>query len=109
MNLITIDGHSGSGKGTLAKSLSQQLHWHYLDSGALYRVVVYLAEKKQLIDHEANLIDGIEPVCNMIANTPIQFKDEAIYVGIGNTENINPFIRNEIIGKKASILSLIHI
>lgn len=37
--VITIDGPSGSGKGTLAQLLARQLGWHLLDSGALYRVV----------------------------------------------------------------------
>ena len=35
--VITIDGPSGTGKGTLAKRLSMTLGWHYLDSGAVYR------------------------------------------------------------------------
>ncbi len=37
--VITIDGPSGTGKGTLSLLLAQQLQWHYLDSGALYRVI----------------------------------------------------------------------
>ncbi len=35
--VITIDGPSGSGKGTVARALSKKLHWHLLDSGAIYR------------------------------------------------------------------------
>jgi len=37
--VITIDGPSGSGKGTISRHLAQQLGWHFLDSGALYRLV----------------------------------------------------------------------
>ena len=37
--VITIDGPSGSGKGTISRRLAQQLSWHFLDSGALYRLV----------------------------------------------------------------------
>ncbi|MEO6293101.1 MAG: 3-phosphoshikimate 1-carboxyvinyltransferase, partial [Burkholderiaceae bacterium] len=41
--VITIDGPSASGKGSLASSLAQQLGYHYLDSGALYRVTAFAA------------------------------------------------------------------
>lgn len=37
--VVTIDGPSGSGKGTISRHLAQQLGWHFLDSGALYRLV----------------------------------------------------------------------
>ena len=37
--VLTIDGPSGSGKGTISRLVAQQLAWHYLDSGALYRAV----------------------------------------------------------------------
>lgn len=43
--VITIDGPSGSGKGTVAKILSQKLGWNLLDSGALYRLVAFGALK----------------------------------------------------------------
>jgi cytidylate kinase len=37
--VLTIDGPSGSGKGTVARAVARQLGWHFLDSGALYRAV----------------------------------------------------------------------
>jgi len=46
--VITIDGPSGSGKGTLARLLAQHLHWHLLDSGALYRLVALAALRRGL-------------------------------------------------------------
>ena len=47
-NIITIDGPSGVGKGTLAFSLAERLGWNVLDSGLLYRLVGYLSFRKGL-------------------------------------------------------------
>lgn len=41
--IITIDGPSGSGKGTIGKILAKKLNWHYLESGALYRILAHEA------------------------------------------------------------------
>jgi CMP/dCMP kinase len=44
--IITIDGPSGSGKGTIARRVADQLGWHLLDSGALYRLVAYAGRQR---------------------------------------------------------------
>jgi cytidylate kinase len=46
--VITIDGPSGSGKGTLAEALARRLGWHLLDSGALYRIVALAAAQREV-------------------------------------------------------------
>jgi len=46
--VITIDGPSGAGKGTLSKALAEQLSWHLLDSGAIYRVLALAALHHQV-------------------------------------------------------------
>ena len=46
--VITIDGPSGSGKGTISHLLAQKLGWHFLDSGALYRILAYKAKQTDL-------------------------------------------------------------
>ena len=46
--VIAIDGPSASGKGTVAQRVAQQLGYHYLDSGALYRIVALAASKKDI-------------------------------------------------------------
>ena len=53
--VLTIDGPSGSGKGTISRIVAGRLGWHYLDSGALYRVVGFAAQRDQadLTDHAA--------------------------------------------------------
>lgn len=47
--VLTVDGPSGSGKGTVGQMLAQELGWHFLDSGALYRITA-LASRDQDID-----------------------------------------------------------
>ena len=44
--IITIDGPSGSGKGTVARRVAARLGWHLLDSGALYRLVAYAGQQR---------------------------------------------------------------
>lgn len=44
--IITIDGPSGSGKGTIARRVADYLGWHLLDSGALYRLVAYAGQRR---------------------------------------------------------------
>jgi cytidylate kinase len=46
--VVTIDGPSGSGKGTVSRLLAQRLGWHRLDSGVLYRLVAYAGRQAQL-------------------------------------------------------------
>lgn len=56
--VITIDGPSGSGKGTVAQRLAHELGWHYLDSGAIYRVLALAALQHELpLDDEQALAE----------------------------------------------------
>ena len=55
--VITIDGPSGSGKGTISQYLAAKLGWHHLDSGALYRLLAYAALQQALpLDDAAALV-----------------------------------------------------
>ena len=62
--IITIDGPSGSGKGTLARRLAEQLGFHLLDSGALYRLTALAAQKRN-IDLEAPEVAAIAQTLNV--------------------------------------------
>jgi len=54
--VLTVDGPSGSGKGTVAQILAARLGWHYLDSGVLYRVLGLIAHRRGLgLDNEPAL------------------------------------------------------
>ena len=48
MKIITIDGPSGTGKGTVCSHLAYLLKWNFLDSGALYRVLAIAAKENQV-------------------------------------------------------------
>lgn len=51
--VITVDGPSGTGKGTLSVALAISLGWHYLDSGALYRAVAYGVQKHAITPEDS--------------------------------------------------------
>jgi len=55
--IVAIDGPAGSGKSTSAKLVAQRLDYVYIDSGAMYRAVTYLALKKKLLGNEKAIGD----------------------------------------------------
>jgi cytidylate kinase len=70
--VITIDGPSGSGKGTIGQLLAKKLGWHFLDSGALYRILA-LAALKQHID-----LTDIKALEQLALNLDVQFANGKI-------------------------------
>src|SRR5258706_7517214 len=63
--VVTIDGPSGAGKGTVSRQLAERLGWHLLDSGALYRLVALAGLKAGLAPNDepghVRLAGGLEP------------------------------------------------
>ncbi len=57
--MIAIDGPSASGKGTVAQAVAQALGWHYLDSGALYRLVALAALRARVDWTDARRLAGV--------------------------------------------------
>lgn len=91
--VIAIDGPSASGKGTIAQLVAKQLGYHYLDSGALYRIVALAAQNKGLSwQNEAALAE-------MTRNLDIQFKNGEIIL---DGANVSEEVRTEAMGKGAS-------
>lgn len=95
--VLTIDGPSGSGKGTLAQQMAQRLGWHYLDSGAIYRVLAQAALK-----HEIDLTDETA-LASIAGQLDVQFvlKDEQLQVVLEG-EDVSLLIRSEQAGNAAS-------
>lgn len=65
--VITIDGPSGSGKGTIARRIASQLDFHFLDSGSLYRVVALASINRRVAT------DDVDALAELAATVPVQF------------------------------------
>jgi|TARA_B110000444_G_C18604816_1_gene484779 cytidylate kinase len=95
--IITIDGPSGVGKGTLAKNLSDELGWVVLDSGSLYRMVGYLSVKLKTKD----FLKIKQEIQKQEISFSYQNDSSSISLFL-DEENISSFIRNEDVAKSAS-------
>jgi cytidylate kinase len=89
--VIAIDGPSASGKGTIAKRVAQALGYHYLESGALYRLVALLALRQDLED-EAALARAAEHMDVVFLSDEIVLEEQ----------DVSQHIRHEAVGNRAS-------
>jgi cytidylate kinase len=96
--VITIDGPAGSGKGTIAKHVAQQLGWHILDSGALYRLTALVALQNTIAS------DDIATLSHIAKNLDVVFKPNAIYL---EGKEVTLAIRQEACGNMASKIAAI--
>ena len=95
--VIAIDGPSGSGKGTISRLLAEQLGWHYLDSGALYRILAWVAQREGVGESE---VEALEALAH---NLHVQFVgDQILFEG----RDIAAQIRSEKLGDMASLLAV---
>ena len=100
VQIITIDGPSGSGKGTLAAKLAGHYQFHLLDSGALYRLLGLSLRNKQLLDQ---LDTQLEQCVHIASQLNIQFltTEQGTKVLLDN-EDVSQEIRTEEVGAFAS-------
>lgn len=76
--VITIDGTSGSGKGTIGLLVANKLGWNYLDSGAIYRALACYAQQQGVIVQDKFLAADLEQKLTKLAEKlPIEFKQAA--------------------------------
>ncbi len=99
---ITIDGPSGTGKGTLANRLVYATGWHVLDSGVLYRVLAYVAKSKGLSLDSAS---GLAQIARTLA-LDFQATHEILQVWL-NGVDVSADIRSEETGSAASRIAAI--
>jgi len=96
--VIAIDGPSASGKGTVAERVARALGFHYLDSGALYRLTALAAERAGLpLDH-AEALEGLA------TNLDVRFLDENIFL---SNQIVTDDIRSETCSRNASLVAAI--
>jgi CMP/dCMP kinase len=89
--VIAIDGPSASGKGTIASRVAQILGFHYLESGALYRLVALIALREDLTDEAAVAVaaEGMD----------VAFQGEEVFL---EDQEVSVHIRHESVGTRAS-------
>ncbi|MEK6749099.1 MAG: (d)CMP kinase [Pseudomonadota bacterium] len=100
--ILTIDGPGGSGKGTVGRRVAHALEWHFLDSGALYRLLALAA-----INHGIELVDATRLV-------PLATRLDVRFIATGGEEDgmilleshdVTEAIRTETMGNAASIVA----
>ena len=96
--VVTLDGPTASGKGAVAQAVAHSLRWHYLDSGALYRLV-------SLVAHREGIATDDEPaLAHAAALLVVTFDGNRIDL---NGENVAQAIRAPAIGNAASKIAVL--
>lgn len=94
--VLTVDGPTASGKGTLASALAERLGYHHLDSGALYRATALAAVRRGMAAHdEAGLAE-------LARRLPIAFERQRVLLA---GEDVTDALRDETVGILASQVS----
>ena len=104
--VIAVDGPSGSGKGTVARLLARRLGWHLLDSGALYRIVGWVATQR------AVALDDPAALSRLVAGLQIAFHDdpgsEVLHIDVDGVP-VGDAIRTEQVGEVASRVAQVEV
>ena len=98
VSVIAIDGPTASGKGTVAHRVAQHLGFHYLDSGALYRLTALSAMR-----HQVPLTDE-HALAKLAEKLPCRFTGDQIWLA---NENVTAVIRAEEVGNTASRIAVL--
>ncbi|RZT42858.1 (d)CMP kinase [Cupriavidus agavae] len=97
IDVITIDGPTASGKGTVAHKVADALGFHLLDSGALYRLVA-LASDRANVD-----VQDVDTLARTALHLDVKFGPDRVWLA---GEEVSQLIRQEAIGNRASALAV---
>ena len=96
--VLCVDGPTASGKGTLAAELARRLGYHFLDSGALYRITALAATRAGIgLDSQ-----GEDAIAELVRSLDIHFGPGQIFLG---GEDVSDLVRSEEMGMNASRVS----
>ena len=96
--VICIDGPTASGKGTVAAEVAKRLGYHFLDSGAMYRITAYAALQAGLVIDPAHET----AIAQLAKSLPVRFDGGRVYLG---NQDVTDAIRTEEAGMNASRVS----
>lgn len=96
--VLTVDGPSGAGKGTVARLVSNHLHWHLLDSGAIYRVLALAAERAGVIMGDVDALVSLARVMTVGFQMDERGRPQVLL----DCEDATGAIRSEACGERAS-------
>ena len=99
--VLTIDGPSGAGKGTISRLIAKKLGWHYLDSGSIYRSLAIALDKKAVDLADVASIVAVAEAMDLA----FECGDDLIVKLAG--EDISPLLGLETTGNTASIIAAI--
>lgn len=98
---IAIDGPAGAGKSTIAKRLAKELHFMYVDTGAIYRTVAYFLDLWGVSPKD---VDGVERYIDELT-IGIEYDEDGTQHMIMNGMDVTADIRTQEISQKASLVS----
>jgi cytidylate kinase len=102
--VLTIDGPSGSGKGTISRVVAEALGWHLLDSGALYRAVGFAAGEEGIDLSDADAVTRCAETTKIAFRDPKDGRETRVVV---NGHDATDELRTETAGAAASAIAAI--
>jgi len=99
--IIAIDGHSSTGKSTIAKAIAKRLNYIYVDTGAMYRAVTLFCIKNNMIENPEKVLDALKDI-----NIEFRKTEDTTETYLNNT-NVEKEIRSIEVANKVSFVSAI--